>query len=242
MANWPTSGELVRDWSRDHPEVMLAFSGGKDSIAAWLFMRPHFRRIVPVYYYLVPDLEFVERGLRYYEEWFQTPIIRVPHPSLHRMLNNLVFQPPIESRLEVLESAGLPDLDYNTIRTAVSAMNLGWKPEDSWIAVGTRACDSPNRRMAFNKWGPVKKRECTFYPVWDWNKARVIETITLAGVKLPAEYRVFGRSFDGIDFRFLHGIRQHWPDDYEKILHWFPLAELELKRHEFKVQRGELPS
>lgn len=237
---WPTSDELVRDFAREHPETLLAFSGGKDSVAAWLHMRPHFRRVVPVYYYLVPDLGFVEAGLRYYESWFGTPIIRVPHPSLHRMLNNLVFQPPQRSRFEVLDAAGLPDIGYDTVRVAVAHLNLRWDPEESWVAVGTRACDSPMRRMAFEKWGPVKNKGKTFYPVHDWNKARVVGTIREAGVRLPAEYRVFGRSFDGIDFRFLHGIRRHWPDDYARILEFFPLAELELRRFEFKKQRGEL--
>jgi hypothetical protein len=238
---WPSSDDLVRDWSRDHPEVLLAFSAGKDSIAAWLHMRPHFARIVPVYYYLVPGLEFVEKSLRYYEDWFRTPILRLPHPSLHRWLNNWVFQSPEVSRGDVLAAAGLPDLDYDDLRKDVAVMNLGW-PDDkeAWIACGSRACDSPMRRLAFKKYGPARKRNFHFYPVWDWNKQRVIDTIREAGVKLPAEYRVFGRSFDGLDFRFLHGIRQHWPDDYAKILEWFPLAELELKRYEFKLQRGEL--
>lgn len=237
---WPTSDELVRDWSRDHPEVLLAFSAGKDSIAAWLHMKPHFRRIVPVYYYLVPGLQFVERSLRYYEEQFQTPILRLPHPSMYRMLNNWVFQSPENWRADVLSAAGLPDLTYDNLRAAVAEMNLGWDAKETWIGCGSRACDSPMRRLAFNKYGPTRKKTMHFYPCWDWNKARVIETIKASGVKLPPEYRVFGRSFDGLDFRFLHGIRKHWPDDYARILEWFPLAELELKRYEFKQQRGEL--
>ncbi|VTT98922.1 Putative phosphoadenosine phosphosulfate reductase OS=Neisseria meningitidis serogroup A (strain WUE 2594) GN=NMAA_1611 PE=4 SV=1 [Gemmataceae bacterium] len=232
---WPTGDAVVQQMAAAHPAVLLAFSGGKDSIAAWLAMRGHFERIVPVYYYLVPDLGFVERGLRYYEEWFETPVVRVPHPSLHRMLSNFVFQPPERSRCEVLDAAGLPALDYDLLRKAVGEDKLG--DGRAWIAVGTRACDSPARRMAFNKWGGAREKIRTFYPVWDWNKARVVETIRDSGVKLPPEYRVFGRSFDGVDFRFLHGIKRHWPDDYAKILEWFPLAELELKRHEFKLQR-----
>lgn len=238
---WPTSDELVKEWPRGHSdECLLAFSGGKDSIAAWLHMRPHFKRIVPVYYYLVPDLGFIERGLRYFEEWFGTPIIRMPHPSLHRMLSNWVFQSPERSRAEVLHAAGLPAVNYNDLRAAVAVMNLGWKAEDAWIAVGTRAADSPHRMVHFRKRGPVNATTRQFYPVWDWNKARLVKAISDAGVKLPAEYRVFGRSFDGLDFRFLHGIKKHWPEDFAKILQWFPLAELELVRHQFKQERGEL--
>ena len=49
--------------------VLLGMSCGKDSIAAWLAIKPHFRRIVPYHMHLVPDLEFVERGIRHCEEF-----------------------------------------------------------------------------------------------------------------------------------------------------------------------------
>lgn len=52
--------------------------------------------------------------------------------------------------------------------------------------------------------------------------------------QLPVDYKLFGRTFDGIDYRFLKPIKENFPRDYEKIITWFPLAELELFR------RGEL--
>ena len=110
-------------------------------------------------------------------------------------------------------------------------------PPDTPIAVGTRACDSAQRYATFKKHGP--RRGDKFFPVWDWNKAKLVAELKAAGAKLPAEYRVFGRSWDGLDFRFLHGVRKHWPEDYRRILEWFPLAELEIKRHEFAMKHKE---
>ena len=77
--------------------AILAFSTGKDSIAAWLQMRRYFKRIVPYYCYSVPNLGFVERSLAYYEDFFGTHIYRLPHRSLYRCLRGLVFQPPEQS-------------------------------------------------------------------------------------------------------------------------------------------------
>ena len=54
------------------------------------------------------------------------------------------------------------------------------------------------------------------------------------GLKLPIDYKWFGRSFDGIDYRFISKLRLHSPEDYERILEWFPLADLDIFR------RGEL--
>ena len=46
-------------------------------------------------------------------------------------------------------------------------------------------------------------------------------------IKLPIDYQWFGRSFDGIDMRFLGPLREHSPKDYQTLLDWFPLADLQ---------------
>src|SRR5688572_24914779 len=71
---------------------LLAFSTGKDSIGAYIKLRRHFSDIIPFYLYLVPGLSFVEESLQYYESIMGRRIIRLPHPSLYRWLNALVFQ------------------------------------------------------------------------------------------------------------------------------------------------------
>jgi hypothetical protein len=43
---------------------------------------------------------------------------------------------------------------------------------------------------------------------------------------------MFGRSFDGLDLRFLVPLKKHRPKDYAKVLEWFPLADLEVFRWE----------
>ena len=51
-----------------------------------------------------------------------------------------------------------------------------------------------------------------------------MDAIRGAGIELPPEYAWFGRSFDGLDRRFLGPIQQHAARDYARILEWFPLA------------------
>jgi hypothetical protein len=182
--------------------------------------------------YLVPGLGFVERSLAYYEDFFKTKIIRVPHPSFYRMLNNFIYQTP--DRTSLILAANLPAITYEDLRASL-ADDMGLPP-DQWIATGVRAVDSPQRMMAVQKHGPIRKKACTFWPVWDMNKAQLVELLRKHGCKLPEEYRHFGRSFDGIDFRFLYGIKKHWPEDYLRILFWFPLADLQLMRYE-RVQK-----
>ena len=226
--HFPTSLATMQYMAARNDTAMLAFSTGKDSIAAWLAMRPHFRRIVPYYMYLVPGLQFVERSLAYYEEWFGCQIIRVPHPSLYRWLNACIFQPP--ERVRIIERLNLPEPEYIDIQ---NAMRQDYGLAGAYVATGVRAADSPIRRMALTRHGSINHDKMQFWPVWDWNKARLIEEIESAGVKLPVEYRWFGRSFDGLDYRFLEPLKRFAPDDYERILQWFPLADVEIARRQY---------
>lgn len=206
----------------------LAFSCGKDSIAAWLEMRKYFDTIVPCYRYLVPNLEFVEESLVYYEKFFGCRIHRLPHPSLYRMLKNLVFQAP--ENCDIIERAQLPEFDYEFVDEAFKE-DAGLPPE-TFVASGVRSADSPQRLIAIKTHGPINYNRRTWFAVYDWKKARLMEEIECAGVKLPVDYAMFGRSFDGLDYRFLAPIKQHFPKDFERILEYFPLADLELFRME----------
>ncbi len=208
--------------------AMLSFSCGKDSIGCWIQLRRYFKNIYPVYMYLVPGLEFVEESLRYYEKKLGSEIYRLPHPSLYRLLRNGVFQTPDRWMVTDQVRGILPELDYDDL--AIESKNHFKLPPETYNAVGIRSADSPMRRTVILKHGSVNHRKLVFWPVYDWNADRLFDEIKNSGIKLPKDYDMFGRSFDGIDRRFLEKIRVHCPKDYKRILEFFPMAELELKR------------
>jgi hypothetical protein len=215
---------------------LLAFSRGKDSIAAWLELRESglFPEIVPFHLEGVPGLSFVEESLRYFENWFGSRIIRLPHVSFYRQLGNLVFQPP--ERIGVIRELGLTDctrFSYNDIRKWL-AEDLGWPEKTAWTATGVRAADSPRRRIHIVKSRGRNQSARQFYPVFDLNKAGVMAIIERHGIKLPVDYELFGRSFDGIDYRFVKPLREGLPKDYARVKFWFPLIDLEILSHEGK--------
>ena len=220
--------ETIKEVAKRQNKSLLAFSCGKDAVATWRAIREHFDEIVPYYLYLVPDLEFVNESIDYYERYFGTKIVQLPHPSVHRMLNNFVFQPP--QNCKVIEQAGLPDFDYLDIQAVMcERYNL---PKKTLVADGVRAADSPMRRVAINTHGSISYKQLKYHPIWDWKKADLVECFKKHNVKLAVDYKIFGRSFDGIDLRFLYLIREHFPRDYQKILNLYPLADLEVFRWE----------
>ena len=209
---------------------LLSFSTGKDSIAAWLECRRYFKRVIPFYCYLIPDLSFVEKSLAYYERFFNTPIMRCPHPFLYRLLNNLVFQPP--ERCAVIERADLSTFDYSDVYRMLKE-DAG-VPAATWVATGVRVADNPLRQIAVKQAGAYNQSLGTFMAVYDWKKARVLSEIRAAGVGLPVDYAVWGRSFDGLDWRFLLPLKETFPADYARVLELFPMADLEFARKEFE--------
>lgn len=227
----PTSEEVLQTLADLHQPVALSFSCGKDSIACWLAMREYGIETVPVYFWLVPDLRFIDEELAYFEDFFGTHIYRYPNPSFFRLINNFVDQPP--ERLRVIEAANLPTPDYQQEWDMI--MDELGLPRDTWKADGVRAADSLNRRTSFVKHGVMKQASRKVSPIADWLKAEVIGIIDRHGVKLPIDYEIFGRSFDGIDYRFTEPMREHLPDDYARLLEWFPFMASEF------IRKGEDP-
>jgi 3'-phosphoadenosine 5'-phosphosulfate sulfotransferase (PAPS reductase)/FAD synthetase len=228
----PASAEVCAQLAAGGRPVLVAFSCGKDSLAATLALMDAGVEVILAHMYLIPGrepgttLDFVEESLAYMERAYGQRIHRYPHPSLWRWLNNLVFQPP--ERCAIIEAAHMPTYTYEQLWKAIRE-DLGL-PADTWVADGVRAADSIQRRASLTKHGVMKHSSHKVSPVADWLKGEVMDRIKAAGVELPVDYDWFGRSFDGIDHRFLEPISRNAPDDYERILDWFPLADLELMR------------
>lgn len=232
MNGWKTDVGLLRQIKAESPRLFVAFSCGKDSIASLLHILDsgvYTMDEMRLYYmYLVPGLEFIEEGLKYFEDYFKCKIERIPHPSLLRMLKNMVFCAP--QQWEIIQSFALRNRGYADFVDALRCRDKAYR--NAFVASGVRACDSPLRRIAIKKYGPINRTEKKFFPIWDKNIAFVRDIMSRHGAKLPVDYEMFGRSFDGIDYRFLAPIKQRFPKDYERIEALFPMAGAELFRYE----------
>ena len=226
---YKTSDELCERMADECDTAILAFSTGKDSIAAWLHLRRYFKKIVPYYCYLVPGLSFVEDSLAYYEDFFGTHIYRLPHKGLLKWISAGVDQPP--NRIAIINDMLYVE-DYGDAEIGEIIRSCARLPEAAYVANGVRMADSPFRRIAIMQHGAINHNEKRFYPVYDWKKADIIKALDDANIKLPVDYKLFGRTFDGTDYRFIKPMREYFPDDYQKVLDWFPFCELEIARRE----------
>ena len=95
-----------------------------------------------------------------------------------------------------------------------------------------RACDNPYRRASLTKHGLMKQTTHKASVVADWKKAEVMDAIARRGIGLPPDYELFGRSFDGLDMRFMKPLREKRPDDFAVVKKWYPFIEADEKRWE----------
>lgn len=218
------------------PTVVLAFSNGKDACGSWLNLRRYFEDIRPVYREIVPGLAFVEESLAHYERFFGAKITRVPSEALMRNVERLSFmtwaQGTAVDAAPMFRGFGTSELNQVLYRT------LKLPPDATWVANGLRRGDSMARALILKSKGPADEDLHVFSCVFDWTDARLEEELRAAGCGLPVDYALFGRSFDSIRARFLRPIKEHFPDDFKRILEWFPLAEVELLRYEESLRSG----
>lgn len=222
----PPSEEVIAKLKDDGKPVLLSFSCGKDSIAAWIALEEAGIEVVPVYMWLVPNLRFIEAELDYFERMFETRIHRYPHAAFYAYLRNATAQAP--ERLSIIEAMDVPRITYDDIW---SAIRKDLDMPDAWIADGVRAADSIVRRVSFVKYGVMKEKTRKVSPVADWLKAEVMDAISRRGIELPVDYELFGRSFDGLDYRFVAPLKKHLPEDYATLEQWFPMLEADIVRH-----------
>jgi hypothetical protein len=220
-------------------KAILAFSRGKDSIAAWIAMRDAGIEVLPFYRYGVPGLQFAEDSLRYFEDHFGTRILRIPHVSFYRQIDAYMFQPP--HRCKIIDFADLPTPDYREVNDLICQW-FGVDAATTWICDGVRASDSPDRRRSISKYGPANEAERQVHIIWDWRVKTVWQAIRDDGITPPPDYEMNKRSFDGFQYQYIAPLKARFPGDYQAILDWFPLADLELfRRHELSRVHKQLP-
>ena len=163
--------------------------------------------------------------------------MRLPSPAVYRWWREGMYQSP--ERIPAIFGCSLPPFKQTDLMTAVKKHHK--LPADTFTALGIRCADSIFRRAMFVRTGAINWKEKKFYSNWDWTKEALIAEMRKAGVKLPVDYWIFGRSFDGLDYRFIAPVKRHFPEDYGKLLEYYPLMDSELMRAEFTGMSDHLP-
>ncbi len=188
--------------------ILVAYSGGKDSLAVMDMCCRAFQRVEAFFMYLIPGLESTETALLQAEARWGVKVRQYPHWLLRRLLFDGVYCQ------NSFRNDDLPEWKLMDVyRLAIAETGI------PTIATGAKKADSLWRRRQMSSWC-----KDLLYPLKDWSKLDVLSYLKLRGLPEPASS---GRSATGIDLSTpsLLWLHDTYPNDFRKLCEVFPFAE-----------------
>lgn len=197
--------------------VIVALSGGKDSLACLDLSASIFPRVEAFFCYIIPGLECELKTIRRCEQRYGITVRQLPSPAL----------------------AGYLSAGYMTKRPSILRRAWKWKDvEDrvrfltglSTVVYGHRMTESLQRRGMLKNDRGYLPQYGKVYPLWDWNSAEVHSYLRARKIEFPENYGVWDTIGTGLVYESLVYIKEHYPHDYQKIIRLFPFAETKILR------------
>ena len=201
----------------DH--VIVFASGGKDSVVTLDLCATAFKKVDAFFMYIVPDLEFQQRWIRWAEQRYSITFHQLPHWMIGEFLMTGSFR--------------LPDLSMNSIHVNQIYNHVRQLTGAHWIAAGETISDSIYRRAMIKNTGTIDYKRGRIYPVAGFNREQIRNYIKFKQLRVSEESEYLGFSFRALMAHDLKNIKQVYPEDYEKIRAFYPFVDAELKRAEW---------
>jgi len=217
--------------------VLLQFSCGKDSLAAWVTLVKHGFTVVPVYKEVIPDVGFVSRCIAEYERIFQTRVWKLPYKNLFRMLYEQYGPVTRSLATEDVISAATPT-EADRKRESEETMTALMRQFDCEVRIiGTKASDNLSRRVNFQVQGPYNAKERLFALTWRLKRNAPFDIIMKTEINgervpIPGFYLWLGRSPEWMFDSEYWLTRKYYPEDYDRVLRLLPEATIRTKRFE----------
>lgn len=205
----------------------IGFSTGKDSVVGLDMLIKAGIKPYPIFFYQVPNLEFIENNLKMYEDYFKVKIARMPHPILYDHFRHQDWQPYQETI--TIGQFNFPKLTFEYV-------NKVWLRNNNITDVEydcncMKMADSLNRRLILSKKPDIDNDKKIIYLTKYFTKTEIFEYIKKNNIPLTKDYEIFGISWDGLSYHFSCGVKKYYPKDYEKIKEYFPLIDAEILRY-----------
>ena len=216
--------EIIDNLVHKTDKVILFHSAtGKDSICLLDLCSQKFTQVICVFMYFVPGLGYEERYIKWAEDKYPNcTFIKTPHVAVYSFIKHGYL--------------GIKQ-DRKQVGTTLAKIDaqIRKKTGIQWSIYGFKKVDSLNRRLMLNTYpdGIMEKTQKA-YPLMDLKNSDVLNYIRENNLIEPFNYSKTKPS-SGCDVsqpEFLAYIRTHYPDDLKKIFSQYPLAEVNLFKHD----------
>jgi len=211
--------EIINDIAKETDEVILAHSlSGKDSIALLELLYPHFKKIVCMFMYTVPNLRHINEYYAWAKKKYpKAEFIAVPHYSLFEYRKHGFLGKRGDEKQRLFRLSDIID-------------KVREKFGIEWVCLGFKQADSLNRRLMLRSYKDGKLSISyagkKFYPLSTYKNEDVMKYIEVRKLKRPEWYDPKEQSsgVDVSDIHYLKYLERNYPDDLEKVFKEFPAA------------------
>lgn len=198
-------------------DVLVGVSGGKDSVVTLALACKYAKSVRGYFLYAFPDLDIQQKYLRYLSNRFGVEIVQAMHPLRSGWLNRGTYRRAPDP--------SVPMLSYREVYA-----RLREQTGLDWIAVGEKQCDSLQRNGMLKKNGGFDEKRKWICPLATWTHRHVYSYLKLHSLPLSPEYQFakqYGHvtSIGMLTVSEMKLMRNHFPNDFEKIKAEFPFIE-----------------
>ena len=202
---------------------MLSY--GKDSLVTLDLIYPYFDEIYGVFMYFVDGLEHIDNWKRWCQARYpKLKIVHVPHWTLTYVLRGGLY------------CVANPKQKLWKFADVIKAMRLKFGTE--WVFTGMKKADSMNRRLMLDTY---KENHYTnmgiCYPLADYTQLQILAYMKQHGLPKPVLYSRKASNGIGFNVDCFLWLREHFPQDLEKIYKTFPLSRRILLEYDVQKKR-----
>lgn len=207
--------EKMKHLSELTDSVLLFHSAtGKDSIMCLDLCKKYIKNVTCVFMYTVPNLTHVEKYINHSIAKYKVKFIQVPHYAISSYKKTGFLGCEMDEKTPIKNLNKIVDecKQYTGIE---------------WAVFGFKRSDSMNRNLMMNKlhMNSFNLETKNAYPICDLSNKQVLQYCDENGLIEPIRYgsgRSQGASPSDADF--LNWCRKYYPQDYQKVISYFPLA------------------
>ncbi|MDR1562270.1 MAG: phosphoadenosine phosphosulfate reductase family protein [Dysgonamonadaceae bacterium] len=209
--------------------ILFHSATGKDSIALLDMIRPHFKDIICVYMYIVPNLEHINKYILWAENRYSVQFIQTLHYALPSYIKS--------GNLGMRQNGKVKNYTLGKITDSIR-MKTGIE----WVFYGFKQSDGLNRRLMLRTYEGncicEKTKKC--YPLSEWKNRDVLAYIRQNDLIEPINYGKVGSASSGCavnDINFLLWCKRNHHDDYRKVIKMFPITEQKVFEYEYHERK-----
>jgi len=198
--------------------LLVAYSGGKDSLAVLDLCVRAGRHVEAFLMYFVPGMDYTQYWVDYAQKRWGVKVHLYQHFTISYFIRRGVFR-------------SAPDASFPLITVEDVIAKAREDAGIEWVGFGYKLIDSLQRR---GWWKRHAETGCDasskrFSPLLHWNNTHVKAYLSRRGIPCPG---IDGKRSTGMALTpdCMEWLRDQWPDDYRRVLRIFPLAEAQADR------------